>query len=120
MSKLRDTADRLFSLAVRATGFCEECGSIEHLQCAHVHSRSYSATRVDFRNAVCLCRSCHMFFTHRPIEWEEWARKRLGDDVYDELARVAVAGAKVDWRLEVDRLKADAVDFRADPLRMFR
>jgi hypothetical protein len=53
----------------RATG--EHLGS---LQWAHVHSRSYKAIRHDARNAVVLCAGHHTYFTHHPLEWEQWCR----------------------------------------------
>ncbi|MDQ5840771.1 MAG: hypothetical protein M3537_06450 [Chloroflexota bacterium] len=112
----RTQADRRFSIAVRGIGFCENCGSVEFLQCAHIVSRSYSATRVDFLNAVCLCRGCHVFFTHRPLEWWDWARRRIGEEAFDELRRLAVGGAKIDWKAEAERLKTDLPGYRPSPV----
>lgn len=116
----RDQADELFSKAIRGIGYCEECGSLENLQCAHVVSRSYGSIRTDFRNAVCLCRGCHMFFTLRPLEWEEWSIARLGEELYRELRLEARLGTVLDWKSEVERLRLDVPDFRAEPLERFR
>lgn len=66
-------ADRLMSLHVRSeVGQCQACGSTQTLQWAHVHSRRYLAIRWDRENSTCLCARCHAFFTHKPLEWEEW------------------------------------------------
>lgn len=115
-------ADLLFSAAIRQIGYCEECGTTQHLQCAHIISRSYSAIRTDFRNAVCLCRSCHMFYTPRPLEWETWAINRLGETLYRHLRFLAVQdyAIKIDWKAEVDRLRVEAPMMRDQPLRLYR
>lgn len=113
-------ADLLFSAAVRGIGYCEECGTTEHLQCAHIVSRGYSRTRVNFENAVCLCRGCHTFYTPRPLHWDEWAQKRIGVELWTELRRLAIFGPEVDWRAEVERLRSDVPMMRAEPLRLYR
>lgn len=97
-------ADRLFSQRIKERdGACVRCGSVEFLQCAHILSRSYKAIRTDERNAVTLCRSCHVYFTHRPLEWEQWVRESFGG-LWDELRAKALTYEKVDWRAEVVRL----------------
>jgi hypothetical protein len=115
-------ADLLFSAAIRQIGYCEECGTTEHLQCAHIISRSYSAIRTNFLNAVCLCRSCHMFYTPRPLEWEQWARDRIGDLNFELLRKLALADypLKLDWKAEVDRLRIEAPMIRPEPSRFRR
>lgn len=114
----RRVADDLFSKLVRSVGYCEaegrilivewELGEAAHqydgtgvtsphagpLQCAHVFSRSYIATRFERMNAVCLCAAHHVYFTHRPLEWEDWCREQLGSAVYDELRRTALRGGR--------------------------
>jgi len=85
-------ADKAFSLRVRECGLCES-GRPNHagpLQCAHGFSRRYHATRWQFRNAFSLCAGCHVFFTHRPIEWDEWIRDRMGADRYESLRQLAL------------------------------
>lgn len=115
-------ADALFSAAIRRIGYCEECGETAFLQCAHIVSRSYSAIRTDFRNAVALCRSCHMFYTPRPLEWEAWAIARLGEDLYRHLRFLAVQdyALKVDWAVEVERLRSEVPEMRLPPARFRR
>lgn len=88
--------DRLFSVLTRAGGECVHCGATERLQCAHGFSRRYRNVRWDSRNAFCLCQGCHLFFTHRPLEWDEWLRDRWGEDLYAELRALALSIAKVD------------------------
>ena len=52
MSKRRSNymaqADVLFSRMIRERdGSCRRCGSVDHLQCAHIISRSYKSIRTD-------------------------------------------------------------------------
>jgi 5-methylcytosine-specific restriction endonuclease McrA len=97
-------ADELFSKHVRARdGACLNCGSTAFLQCAHIHSRSYKAIRVNPDNAVALCRSCHLKFTRWPLEWEAWVESRFPGR-WDELKREALSYSRVDWKFEVERL----------------
>ena len=106
-------ADKAFSLYIRNRDqVCQAnrtrpdtCESPYHLQCAHIVTRSYSATRLDATNAVALCRSCHMHYTHRPLEWEQFVTTELmtEDDFYRLKVR-ALAGARrahaIDWEEE--------------------
>lgn len=101
--KLR--ADLLFSELIRSRGACEYCGKTYNLQCAHIVSRRYIATRVDERNAMCLCAGCHMWFTNHPVEWGIFVIQYMGQPAYEALRLKAEAGAKVDWAAEVVRLK---------------
>jgi 5-methylcytosine-specific restriction endonuclease McrA len=84
-------ADAAFSARVRAVGRCQHCGSSGALQCAHIVSRRYLATRWDPQNAVALCPRCHVYYTHRPVEWEVWidARRPTGAS-WQELRRRAL------------------------------
>lgn len=85
--RLKAEADRLFSLLIRARGHCES-GRPNHagpLQCAHGFSRRYMGTRWVTANAWCLCAGCHVYWTHRPIEWDEWMRSSLGNNLYAQL-----------------------------------
>lgn len=116
----RKKADELFSKAVRGIGYCEECGALEFLQCAHIVPRGYNRVRVDFRNAVSLCRGCHMYFTPRKLEWDLWVEARIGADLYSELRRLALEGPLPDWKAEVERLSLEVPELRAEPLSMFR
>ena len=111
-------ADRFFSLYIRnRDGICQAtlvdgagaqvCTRELNLQCAHVHSRDYSATRLDADNAMALCRSCHMYFTQRPLEWKEFVDELYGKDYYDRLGIRALAGARrshaVNWEEKAEQ-----------------
>jgi len=72
-------ADDLFSAWIRAYGVCwaqgyRDCAG--RLQCAHIFSRRYRALRWREENARCLCAGHHLYFTHRPAEWEQFCRDR--------------------------------------------
>lgn len=72
-TQLRNRCDQTFSLFVRKRDrVCMNCGTTHRLQCAHIVSRRYLSTRWNPRNAVALCAGCHVFYTHRPIEWRVW------------------------------------------------
>ncbi len=101
-------ADKLFSLLVRAPGQCQRCGATNNLQCAHIISRRYSATRTDLRNAWVLCASCHRRLTDWPREHSRYITDTIGSDLYEELQRKAETVTKVDWDAELDRLRGEA------------
>lgn len=102
----RAQADKFFSQYIRARdGRClaqasTNCTETVYLQCAHLISRSYQATRVNPSNAVALCVSCHKLFSHRPIEWELWVRETFGDERWDSLVRQALTHERPDWKYE--------------------
>ena len=92
---LTQRKDRNFSLAVRARDErCMNCLKRDNLQCAHIVSRRYRLTRWDYDNAVALCRNCHVFYTHRPLEWEDWVDSHLGDGHYLRMKQKALEAAK--------------------------
>lgn len=101
--------DKLFGRLIRKHGRCivEGCDKTS-IQCAHIISRSYLTLRCDFDNAVPLCSSHHTFWTHRPLEWEEWCNEHL-DGAYTRNAQRALAdlraGVRVDWRALLDQLR---------------
>lgn len=95
-TRLRDECDALFGKLVRGRGPCEVCGTYSDLQCAHGFSRSYQATRWDDRNAFPLCRAHHVYYTHRPLEWDEWLRGRLGEAVYADVRALALSHVRPD------------------------
>ena len=97
--------DSLFSKIIRRQGYCDNCGKRENLQCAHIISRRYSATRTDERNAVCLCAKCHIYYTHWPREFSKFITDRIGSELYEELKAKAEQITKMDWNEELERLK---------------
>lgn len=106
-------ADALFSKLVRSRGRCEGNGFTTfpcsgQLQCAHLISRRYKATRWLEGNAACLCKAHHVYWTHNPLEWDEWCGIQLGAIEWDELKRIAREGGKTDYPEVLARLKARA------------
>lgn len=102
------SADALFSTIVRSRGgSCRRCGTTDRLQCAHGFSRRYRNVRWDYRNAFCLCAGCHMYFTYRPIEWDDWLRAEWGNDLYDEIRATALQTTKADAADVLARLRDD-------------
>lgn len=106
-------ADKLFSQIIRARGRCEAAGDTDFpcsggLQCAHLISRRYHATRWNVDNAACLCAAHHMYWTHRPLEWDVWCLDLLGPSVWAELKLVARAGGKTDYAELIPALQAKA------------
>jgi hypothetical protein len=97
-------ATLLHSKIVRARGYCEQCNRVDSLQCAHIISRRYSATRTVLSNAFCLCAKCHMRFTEWPVEFATFVTQQIGEPTYRALQQRALEGTKVDWNYEVERL----------------
>jgi hypothetical protein len=94
---LRKECDRRFALAIKERdGWrCVACGSTTGIQCAHICSRRYHATRWMLGNAVALCARCHMRWTNDPLGWDDFVEARLGDAGYQELRTLAKRG--VTW-----------------------
>jgi DNA-directed RNA polymerase subunit RPC12/RpoP len=84
--------DRQFSRLVRAhAGWrCAYCGKIfqldrSQLECSHFHSRRLKSVRFDPDNAEAMCFLCHQRLDAHPREYEEWKRRRLGDEKFESL-----------------------------------
>jgi hypothetical protein len=101
--------DDLFGQIMRSRERCDYCGrgrvSGVVLQCAHGFSRRYRGTRWTEEANFCLCSGCHMFFTYRPIEWDDYMRRAWGEEKYDRLRAQAQAITKPDKQEIYDRLK---------------
>ena len=70
-------ADLIFSKYIRQRdGRCQKCGTDQNLQCAHIISRGYKQIRHNLFNAIALCRGCHLYFTHHPIEFKQFIEKK--------------------------------------------
>jgi len=98
-------ATKLHSILIRTTGFCENCGGNNYLQCAHIISRRYSGTRTDLRNAFSLCASCHRRFTDWPREFSHFITDTWAAECYDALKDKANTSVKVDWAIRLAFLK---------------
>jgi 5-methylcytosine-specific restriction endonuclease McrA len=104
---LRRECDRRFAVAIKdRDGWeCRACGGTDRIQCAHVISRRYHATRWSLANAVALCAGCHMKYTHDPLGWEAWVEDRWGSAIYGELKRLARQGvAHIDYEAILETL----------------
>ena len=89
--------DVAFSLFVRhRDGRCRLCGQQGPLDCAHVFSRRYRATRWNPRNALALCRTEHVYYTRRPKEWRQVCVDMLGLEEYELLRIVSLRGRSPD------------------------
>lgn len=89
---LKMECDRMFSLAIRQRGACES-GRKTHsgaLQCAHGFSRRYLSVRWNDHNAWALCAGCHVFYTHHPIEWDDWLCNTWGLALYGVMKGMAL------------------------------
>lgn len=98
--------DTIFGRIIRSRGACENCGRTTGLQAAHGFSRRYRAVRWDERNCFCLDAGCHLYYTMRPLEWDDWMRERLGIDLYYELRLLATTGRNPDLDETLASLKA--------------
>lgn len=106
---------KLHSRIVRArVGHCENCGSPGPLDCAHIVTRRRNATSTDLENAFCLCKKCHLHFTHNPFQWTDFVVAKIGRDAYDAIERKSkdptFKAKEWFWLAEVERLSAIAAD----------
>ena len=78
--------DKIFAEIVRSKYRCVKCHKVQNLNTAHIYSRSNRSVRWDFKNALCLCAGCHIFWAHKnPIEFTEFVKDYLGEYEYNEL-----------------------------------
>ena len=102
-STLKRKADKLFSLKIREGKVCFNCGSVKNIQCSHIVSRSYKNTRWDLDNAIPLCQGCHLYFTFRPLEWEQYIIKIRGASV---LKRLKIKALNLDTNIDYEKIIA--------------
>ena len=102
-------ADTAFSVWVRSRGVCESDrdSHTQNLQCAHIISRSYRTTRTYELNALCLCQGCHVFYTHRPLEWRLFIDDRFPGR-WDDIQQRALTHDKVDWKAEAEHWESQS------------
>jgi len=110
--KRRDQCDKLFSQLIRKRDKrCLKCGTDKNLQCAHVLSRDYMATRCDPLNAITLCGRCHIWAKdawHKdPIGIARWFEAKWPGryDAIKEKLRTGQLKQKVDWDAVYEGLK---------------
>lgn len=108
---LRDKADKLWSLMIRQRdGRCRRCGRGQGevvLQAAHVISRRYKAIRWDERNGITLCRGCHHWNHHQPVEFDWWVQELIGKDVYEALREEALSYTGELKRIDLEEVIAE-------------
>lgn len=86
-------ADRLWGELVR-NGRCEltdlgtACGGV--IQACHLFSRGYLGTRWLLENGVSGCAGHNYFAEIKPLEWDEYVRRRLGESEYGRLRSLAL------------------------------
>lgn len=95
ITKLKKKADALFSKHIRTkymdkNGFirCYTCpftGPINKMQCGHLVSRFYLATRYDERNCRPQCITCNVWRNGRTPEFAAKLQDELGQGIVEEL-----------------------------------
>lgn len=87
--KLVKQLDILFSKYIRQRdGKCLRCGRTDTLQCAHIAGRRSLSGRWNDKNAITLCYTCHLRWSHQnPIEFSEWLKETL-PEYYEEGRRI--------------------------------
>lgn len=112
----KNTADKYWSLIVRARGFCERCGSstgpfqAAHLiRRAHVGDPDLLPLRTNLDNGVCLDAECHRIVDNDPVEMTRLVEQTIGLAKYLELMAVKNGRHRPwrdrDWVAERDRLR---------------
>lgn len=94
-------------MIIRIIGKCERCGKRDRLQCAHIISRTYMATRYDKENALSLCSGCHLWWHKEPILSARWLDKKYPDR-FDRVNFKRQAITKVDLEIVYLMLQHDA------------
>jgi hypothetical protein len=93
----------VFAFQIRSRGRCQDDRSSHKcsgpLQCAHGFSRDYKGTRYDPRQCFCLCAGAHFYYTHNPIQWDDYMRRNMGLELYQEVRELALHPVvKLDYR----------------------
>lgn len=99
------------SKIVRARGACERCGNGDYrqLQACHIRTRSYSALRVDDRNLICMCASCHRHMTNDPLAFADLVTELYGPERQATLAGILMRhDGKIRWGSMFEALRIRA------------
>ena len=64
----------------------------------------YRAIRWLRENAVCMCAAHHLYYTHHPLEWEDFCIGLRGPTRYDELRRMGLNDPPMDPFDVIERL----------------
>lgn len=113
-NKLIKKCDDLFSLIIRALGYCEVCHRSDiQLNAHHIKTRGIMILRYDFRNGVSLCVNHHDLqrqSAHKDQKWfEGWLLQYRSEDLeYVESKKNIIAHYTVSQLQEIyQRLKEE-------------
>lgn len=86
---------------------CQRCGTTEAVQWAHILTRSELSIRWNPLNSLALCAGCHVYMTHRPVEWMDWVDAHYDENRIDKLRllRRGILGAP-DYAAIIAELRA--------------
>jgi len=110
MAIKRDAADIAFSNAVRLFKryTCEHCKRTAYegypqMELAHIYGRASKSVRWCVDNALCLCHTCHAFFTANPVDFMCWLTDHIGQGMIQLLneKRNKIQKTTKDYRKEV-------------------
>lgn len=110
--------DRLWSeiVKIKAGYRCEETNATDNLQSAHIIRRNYRNVRWDLENGICLVNKRHVWYTHHPLEWENFIKAYKGKAYYEKLRAKALI--RKQWRLsEIKKKYEEFETYRKDLLR---
>jgi len=78
--------DQMFSLYIRERDlYCVSCGTDYRLQCGHLFSRVFYATRWDEDNACAQCSGCNMRHEFDPMVFPEKYKELYSPEKFDEV-----------------------------------
>lgn len=70
--------------------------------------------RADPQNSVVLCAGCHVFYTHRPVEWGDWVEGKFPGRL-DYLKSLIRKGYKPDYESIIADLEKQWADLSKTP-----
>jgi len=110
-STLKKKCDMLWGKLIRVRGRCEWCGRMNmRLEAAHIISRTYTKTRHDLFNGLCLCSGCHRKGHKFPTLFTEMVIEKLGQEKLNELHLKAMrSDYKVDYNETYGDLCLEAI-----------
>lgn len=110
-STLKNKCDKLWSEIIRSRDYCEWCGTKNvRFEAAHIISRTYSKTRHNLSNGLCLCSACHRKGHNFPTLFTQMVIKRIGVMKLEELhAEAQRTDYKVDYASIITSLKGENI-----------
>jgi heterodisulfide reductase subunit B len=99
-------ADKLARAYCHSTGQCEAKGLTpykcsDRLEWCHIKSRNHKTIRHDPLNFICMCNTCHRYFTENPDMWYH-AIEILRPGAWDRLNALVQEGLKPDYSYWID------------------